>query len=739
MLISITLLQLLVKLVYINGKSNDKKIYSKGEVGNQINPEKNPLKNCCTLDISYNVSYNDLNNSYPFTINCTLFMILGSNVELSRIIMSPSFAMCLDNPDLNNFVDGYFNSSIDRSKNIPIGLNEFCCKISKKKFGTNLQIPISNEISRVIVDTFKSVRLNSTKYSLPNQVVVITQVYRFSKYLPIPHLNEGENTFSCSAIFISKNHYLMEQSLSAVLQFQNNCKYLNDIRQGEWNFNSPKVLKCYCSNCLNENSCNIKKGDVCYVSVVHTSHQNLTWKYGCVTKDKALMTCTIHSHTKIAVECCDSRDLCNFNLIPKHDHILKNIQDSIHHQNQKFLFIIPSALLFILFIILISYYFWRQKYNTSKSNKSTCKSMQSDVEISENYGLSRDSVSGIRLDQKTVCKQVTLEKIIGKGRFGDVWLADWRGAQIAVKTFSSINETSWSREVDIFNTAFINHNNILSNHTMPVSSNLFTAVQKYINDFYGSDIKGNGTTTHMWLLTDYHKNGSLYDFLQTNSFNETELVKAILSISSGIVHLHEKILGCYKLKPSIVHRDLKSKNILVKDNLSCCIADFGHAISSNDFYPDSIIIQKGTKRYMAPEILDESIDKTNFNEFKMSDIYSLSLVFWEMCVRTSNYSSTPNYKLPFSEDIGNDPSIEEMKHVVLTLKKRPLSYKIWNTSRLMMDIYRMISECWAENPVERLTSMYIHKYLSKMDTMLNMRKNFTCDALTLYNRNLLSS
>ena len=39
----------------------------------------------------------------------------------------------------------------------------------------------------------------------------------------------------------------------------------------------------------------------------------------------------------------------------------------------------------------------------------------------------------------------------------------------------------------------------------------------------------------------------------------------------------------------------------------------------------------GTRRYMAPEVLDERIDTRVFDNFKMADMYSLGLVFWEMC------------------------------------------------------------------------------------------------------------
>lgn len=43
----------------------------------------------------------------------------------------------------------------------------------------------------------------------------------------------------------------------------------------------------------------------------------------------------------------------------------------------------------------------------------------------------------------------------------------------------------------------------------------------------------------------------------------------------------------------------------------------------------------GTKRYMAPEVLDETINKSHFESFKRSDVYSFGLVLWEIARRCS--------------------------------------------------------------------------------------------------------
>merc|ERR1712061_602566 len=52
------------------------------------------------------------------------------------------------------------------------------------------------------------------------------------------------------------------------------------------------------------------------------------------------------------------------------------------------------------------------------------------------------------------------------------------------------------------------------------------------------------------------------------------------SSASGLAHLHKEIKATHG-KPKIAHRDIKTRNILVKDDLSCCIADFGLAVKFN--------------------------------------------------------------------------------------------------------------------------------------------------------------
>lgn len=340
----------------------------------------------------------------------------------------------------------------------------------------------------------------------------------------------------------------------------------------------------------------------------------------------------------------------------------------------------------------------------SASNNSVCVNKPSLRDMFDDT--CSGSGSGLpALVQRTVARQVQLEERIGAGRYGDVWRGVWQCDQVAAKIFSSRDEQSWFRETDIYQTVMLRHTNILG--------------------FIAADNKDNGLATELWLITDYHRLGSLFEFLQDRFVSPTALIRMAASIVNGLAHLHMDIAGTQG-KPPIAHRDLKSRNILVKDDGECCIADLGFAVKmgrSNcdadlHYNPDRV----GTKRYMAPEVLDGTLRQPLPEAFKQADMYSLGLVFWELTRRchVPDVYGPEEYQLPYQDMVAQDPSIEEMKSIVCEQGLRPPLTPVWGQHVALSAVRDIMTECWYANPTARLSAMRVKKSLGMQRNALRL-------------------
>ncbi|XP_052016726.1 serine/threonine-protein kinase receptor R3 isoform X2 [Apodemus sylvaticus] len=300
------------------------------------------------------------------------------------------------------------------------------------------------------------------------------------------------------------------------------------------------------------------------------------------------------------------------------------------------------------------------------------------------------------LVQRTVARQVALVECVGKGRYGEVWRGSWHGESVAVKIFSSRDEQSWFRETEIYNTVLLRHDNILG--------------------FIASDMTSRNSSTQLWLITHYHEHGSLYDFLQRQTLEPQLALRLAVSAACGLAHLHVEIFGTQG-KPAIAHRDLKSRNVLVKSNLQCCIADLGLAVmhsQSSDYLDIGNNPRVGTKRYMAPEVLDEQIRTDCFESYKWTDIWAFGLVLWEIARRTIINGIVEDYRPPFYDMVPNDPSFEDMKKVVCVDQQTPTIPNRLAADPVLSGLAQMMRECWYPNPTARLTALRIKKTLQKL-------------------------
>lgn len=290
--------------------------------------------------------------------------------------------------------------------------------------------------------------------------------------------------------------------------------------------------------------------------------------------------------------------------------------------------------------------------------------------------------------QRTLAKQVTLKHCVGKGRYGEVWRGIWCADSVAVKIFFSRDEASWRRETEIYSTVLLRHDNILA--------------------YIGSDMTSRNSCTQLWLITHYHPLGSLYDYLNRTVLTRQQMMRICISTVNGLLHLHTEIHGTQG-KPGIAHRDIKSKNILMKLDGTCCIADFGLAVTKNHLNTAlALNPMQGTKRYMSPELLDNTINVSRLQSFLSCDVYALGLVLWEVHRRACGAP----YRVPYQLLAPADPTAVDMRKIVCVDGARPHPHA--HVHPTMLGISRLMQECWHQNPSVRLPMLRIKKTLMKL-------------------------
>uniref|UniRef100_A0A3Q2DQ58 Serine/threonine-protein kinase receptor n=1 Tax=Cyprinodon variegatus TaxID=28743 RepID=A0A3Q2DQ58_CYPVA len=294
-------------------------------------------------------------------------------------------------------------------------------------------------------------------------------------------------------------------------------------------------------------------------------------------------------------------------------------------------------------------------------------------------------------------KPLQLLEIKARGRFGCVWKAQLMSEYVAVKIFPVQDKQSWQNERDIFLTPGMRHENILR----------YIAAEKH----------GTNLETELWLISEFHERGSLTDHLKGNTVTWTELCHIAETMARGLAYLHEDIPS-YKgegPKPTIAHRDFKSKNVLLRDDLTAVIGDFGLAVRFEPGKPPGDTHgQVGTRRYMAPEVLEGAINFQR-DSFLRIDMYAMGLVLWELVSRCSETDGiVGEYMLPFEDEIGQHPSLEDLQDVVVHKKMRPAIKDCWLKHPGLSQMCETIEECWDHDAEARLSAGCVEERISQI-------------------------
>lgn len=236
---------------------------------------------------------------------------------------------------------------------------------------------------------------------------------------------------------------------------------------------------------------------------------------------------------------------------------------------------------------------------------------------------------------------------IGRGSMGIVYRAYWKGVEVAVKKLPlDFNDpqavTQVMAEAKLMKQ--FRHPNILL--------------------YMGHCVESND----ICIITEYLKRGSLYHTLHkpTIPLSWSRRIAFALDAAKGMQYLHA-------FEPMVLHRDLKSANLLLDENWKVKVCDFG--LSRLVETIASTMTVCGTPCWVAPEVL------RNLSYNAKADVYSFGITLWEIATRSHPYEGLPPFRVVFLVGTqGSRPAVPIDCHV---------------------GVAALMQRCWAEDPNER--------------------------------------
>jgi len=302
--------------------------------------------------------------------------------------------------------------------------------------------------------------------------------------------------------------------------------------------------------------------------------------------------------------------------------------------------------LFILFSLGILLFILKIRKKKVKDNNMKFENTESESHLS----ILMEKVS------RSIQGEVTIQKKLGSGNFGEVWLGKWQEASVALKKISHKDSEEIQKEVEVL--ISLNHPNIVR--------------------FFGTYTK-EGID---YIVMEYFSKGSVLDLIQRigNDLSLQSRGEIILSTVKGMAYLESK---------GILHLDLACRNILitqVDEKYESKVSDFGMSRKITDKV--DITNWQVAIRWAAPEILmREQVSQK-------SDVFSFGIVIWEIF---SN-GITPYFQIQANQQVA--------EYVISG--KRPEK-----PDDCPNNIFQLMSKSWKQNPEERPTFKQILEILEK--------------------------
>ncbi|KAK0143544.1 Bone morphogenetic protein receptor type-2 [Merluccius polli] len=376
--------------------------------------------------------------------------------------------------------------------------------------------------------------------------------------------------------------------------------------------------------------------------------------------------------------CCCSRDLCNLNFT--HNPVERTaaapnlgLQPLPQEETLVIAVVLVALALLLMGALLLGYRLLKGNYKQSVVNPGVMEAANTEpVDLED----------------------LKLLECIGRGRYGSVFRAVSNQRTVAVKVFSGHHHYATERSVYLL-PLLRQHDNMAA--------------------FMGAEerITSEGRTEYL-LVMEYYPLGCLGVYLSRYSPDWPSCCRMLHSATTGLAFLHAEL---YRggIQAAVCHRDINSRNILVRGDLSCVLSDFGLSMTlTRTGLPlqgeeeHCAISEAGTLRYMAPEVLEGAVNLRDCESaLKQVDVYALGLVYWETFSRCSDLyptgESVPEYQMVFQEEVGKQPSFQDMQRLVSRDKQRP-SFPWKDSSLAVRSLQDTIEECWDHDAEARLTA-----------------------------------